>query len=306
MKNGGAIVDSQTFDVTIPQNLEQGPSASTGGFTKLGSGTVTLTGTNNYTGATNVTGGALVINGSSSIGAGAVLLSGGGSLTLHPATHQLNLTGQAGTAIASSYEAAPSASAAFDGDYNTRWASNSGDPQWIYIDMGADYRVTQATINWEVAAASNYTIQVSDSTANAPNGAGWTVVGTVAGNGQGSGPPGIPVTTNLTPIAGRYLAMYGTARASQYGYSIFEFTASTYDLTANYSVASLSSSDPTTNLLLDPGVALATGTDNTSTTFAGSITGAGSLTKVGSGAFNISALPIPTPAERRSLPARSA
>ena len=71
-------------------------------------------------------------------------------------------------------------------------------------------------------------------------------------------------------------------------------------------VGSLSSSDPTTQVLLGSGT-LTVGTDNTSTTFAGAISDSGSgggLIKTGSGASR-SPAPTRTPAARRSAAARS-
>ncbi|MEK7951414.1 beta strand repeat-containing protein [Luteolibacter soli] len=52
---GGAIIDSNSFDITIGQDLLDG----SGGLTKNGAGTLTLTGANNFTGATTVNTGTL-------------------------------------------------------------------------------------------------------------------------------------------------------------------------------------------------------------------------------------------------------
>src|SRR5678815_2319535 len=46
---GGAIIDSQGYNVTMAQNLSE---LVPGSLTKLGNGTLTLTGNNNYSGAT--------------------------------------------------------------------------------------------------------------------------------------------------------------------------------------------------------------------------------------------------------------
>src|SRR6266567_568743 len=54
---GGAILDSQGFDITISSTLVD---ADGGGLTKGGSGTATLTGANTYIGATIVTAGKLI------------------------------------------------------------------------------------------------------------------------------------------------------------------------------------------------------------------------------------------------------
>jgi autotransporter-associated beta strand protein/T5SS/PEP-CTERM-associated repeat protein len=69
---GGVTIDSQGFDITVPQNLTDGG----GGLTKLGSGTLTLPGSAIYSGATLINGGRFVVTSA----------SGGGSYTLADGT----------------------------------------------------------------------------------------------------------------------------------------------------------------------------------------------------------------------------
>ena len=81
---GGAKIDTQTFNVTVPQTLVSGTSAGTadGGLTKLGGGTLILTGANTYTGVTTVDAGTLAANNTSgsATGTGAVNVRSGGTL----------------------------------------------------------------------------------------------------------------------------------------------------------------------------------------------------------------------------------
>lgn len=56
--NGGAVFDTDGKNIGIKINLK--PSGSTGGLTKLGAGTLTISGTNTYSGATLVSNGTLV------------------------------------------------------------------------------------------------------------------------------------------------------------------------------------------------------------------------------------------------------
>ena len=60
---GGAIIDTQAFNVTIAQTLTSGTASGTpdGGLTKLGSGTLTLSGNNIYTGPTTLSAGTLQV-----------------------------------------------------------------------------------------------------------------------------------------------------------------------------------------------------------------------------------------------------
>ena len=101
---------------------------------------------------------------------------------------------------------------AVDGDDATRWASAEGvDPQWIRLDLGDTATINRVVLNWEVAHASAYTLQVSD------NGTSWTTIASVS-NGDGE----IDEHAGLF-AQGRYVRMHGTARATEWGYSLWEF-----------------------------------------------------------------------------------
>jgi hypothetical protein len=116
-------------------------------------------------------------------------------------------------AFASSLEnAAFPASNAVDGNSATRWSSQFSDPQWIYVDLGAVYNITEVQLNWEHAAGKDYQIQVSFDAAN------WTTVATITGNTTF----GLHDYTGLSG-SGQYVRMYGTARTTPYGYSLFDF-----------------------------------------------------------------------------------
>ncbi|HEX2533017.1 MAG TPA: discoidin domain-containing protein, partial [Chitinophagaceae bacterium] len=102
------------------------------------------------------------------------------------------------------------AAAAVDGNGGTRWSSAFSDPQWIYVDLGNRYDIGQVKLTWEGAYGRNYLLQVSDDAAQ------WTSVKTVTGNTSL-----VNDHTGLT-ATGRYVRVYGTERATPYGYSLFE------------------------------------------------------------------------------------
>ena len=121
------------------------------------------------------------------------------------------LLSQGHTATTSSVESAsfPAANAV-DGNTGTRWSSQFSDPQWLAADLGATHTINQVVLNWEAAYASAYQIQTST------DGTNWTTVySTSTGTG---GVQTVPVSGT-----GRYVRMYGTARATQWGYSLWEF-----------------------------------------------------------------------------------
>jgi chitinase len=102
------------------------------------------------------------------------------------------------------------ASAAVDNSYGSRWSSAFADPQWIYVDLGATYNVNRVKLTWEAAYASAYRIEVSNTAANDD----WTVVKSVTNT---------TLTNDHTGLTtkGRYVRIYGTARATAYGYSLY-------------------------------------------------------------------------------------
>ena len=107
------------------------------------------------------------------------------------------------------------ASAAFDGNGTTRWSSAFADPQWVQVDLGATATVCGVTLTWEAAYARAFQIQVSGSA----TGPFTTVYSTTTGTGG---------TQTLTVNgSGRYVRMTGTARATAFGYSLFEFAVRT-------------------------------------------------------------------------------
>jgi hypothetical protein len=104
------------------------------------------------------------------------------------------------------------ASNAVDGNSATRWSSKFSDPQWIYVDLGATFTITEVKLNWEVAAGKNYQIQVSSDAIN------WTTIDTITGNTTA----GVHDYKGLSGT-GRYVRVYGTARATQFSYSLYSF-----------------------------------------------------------------------------------
>ncbi|MDT9682874.1 discoidin domain-containing protein [Streptomyces sp. TRM76323] len=113
------------------------------------------------------------------------------------------------TASSQEHGGTPAADAV-DGNTGTRWSSAHSDPQWIRVDLGATARVSQVVLDWEAAYGKGYRVELST------NGSDWsTAYQTTTGDGG----------TDTIAVAGeaRYLRMYGTARGTQYGYSLWEF-----------------------------------------------------------------------------------
>ena len=100
---------------------------------------------------------------------------------------------------------------AVDGDDDTRWASQFSDPQWIAVDLGKPTQISHVRLSWEVAAASVYSVQVS------PDGKVWTDV-----YHTGDGASGVE-DIRFAPTTTRFVRVYGTERATTFGYSLYNF-----------------------------------------------------------------------------------
>ncbi|MGW5847426.1 discoidin domain-containing protein [Streptomyces sp. NPDC055254] len=121
------------------------------------------------------------------------------------------LLSQGKAVTASSLEGAGTpAGAAVDGDNGTRWSSRFADPQWIQVDLGAPARLSQVVLRWETAYAKAYRIEHS------LDGANWTTAWSTTTSTGG-------VQTHDITGTARHVRVYGTARATGYGYSLWEF-----------------------------------------------------------------------------------
>lgn len=121
-------------------------------------------------------------------------------------------------ATASSAEnASLSAANAVDGDTGTRWSSQFSDPQWIQVDLGSPQAVCRVGLRWEAAYSTAYQLQVS----NSASGPWSTIFSTTTSTGG--------VQTLDATGSGRFVRVNGTARATQWGHSLFELTVNVED-----------------------------------------------------------------------------
>jgi F5/8 type C domain/Beta-1,3-glucanase len=133
------------------------------------------------------------------------------AINTSPAHAAGTLLSQGMPTTASSLENASfTAADATDGNTGTRWSSAFSDPQWLEVDLGSPATISQVTLDWETAYATAFQIQTSNDNAT------WTTIySTTTGTGGNQ--------TLTVSGSGRYVRMYGTARATQYGYSLWEF-----------------------------------------------------------------------------------
>ena len=127
----------------------------------------------------------------------------------------------AGATASASSTAGPTsylASEANDNNMDSRWASESSDPQWICIDFGSRKVFNKVQLVHEGAYIKTYDIQVSD------DGANFITIKHISETIAGP----FPYTQEVDlggKFAARDLRIYGTERGTGYGYSLWELRA---------------------------------------------------------------------------------
>ncbi len=133
-----------------------GVISGTGGITKNGAGTLTITGTNNYSGATNMNAGLVSINNSSALGTGNVNINNGGSLlgtanlTLTNPNIAFNAGGRISAATGTTLTVAPTSTLALGGGPGNFIFGTAGNTGVVTVS-GSPTVITIATNTMEVA-----------------------------------------------------------------------------------------------------------------------------------------------------------
>jgi hypothetical protein len=188
-------------DSATGQHLTYAASGLPAGLS-INSGTGLISGTPTTAGTSNVTVTATDTTGASGSASFTWTVGAAGCGTTNAALNR--------PTTASSVENAGGAAAnATDGNAGTRWSSAFTDPQWLQVDLGSTQTVCRVTLVWESAYATAYQVQTS------PDATTWTTIYSTTTSTGG--------TQNLTVTGtGRYVRVLGTARATQYGYSLWE------------------------------------------------------------------------------------
>ncbi|MEL5959426.1 beta-N-acetylglucosaminidase domain-containing protein [Streptomyces sp. CLV115] len=105
------------------------------------------------------------------------------------------------------------ASAAADGDPETRWSSPVEDNAWWQAELPRTARIGRVVLNWQDAYATRYRLQVSS------DGRSWRTAATVR-DGRGG-----HESVRMDAKDARYLRVQGDARGSEFGYSLWSVEA---------------------------------------------------------------------------------
>ena len=273
------IVGSNNLSTTVSGSIQDG--GSNGSFTKTGAGTLTLTGTLNIQGDLSLcncqTGGLVISGGSATVGSfvevdgGTLAVTNGGTLqTVANFTDALTLT--AAISGAGSLTKAGSGTLILTGisTYTGGTTITGGTLQ--LGDGGAN-----GSIVGNVTNNGTFAINRSDT---------FTFGGAISGSGafQQNG-TGTTIFTAANTYTGGTIINAGTLRLGPGGSlaptgALTVNAGGTFDLNSfNQTIGSLAGAGSVT---LGAGT-LTTGSDNTSTTFSGTISGTGGLTKIGAG-----------------------
>jgi hypothetical protein len=121
-----------------------------------------------------------------------------------------------GATASSEYSADYAAQFAVDGSMASRWAAAYTDDEWIQVELAQPIAAGRVELHWQGAYARDYDLLVS------PDGTGWTVVHEVRDK------PTAAADVHEVDGAGefRFVRMHGRLRATQWGFSIWEFWVS--------------------------------------------------------------------------------
>ncbi|MFC0403373.1 discoidin domain-containing protein [Paraburkholderia rhizosphaerae] len=103
------------------------------------------------------------------------------------------------------------ASNAVDGNLGSRWSSNFADDASMTVDLGQPKLFDRVVLRWEAAFGKAYVLEASNDKQT------WTPIFTQNAGAGGTEDISVPATT------ARYVRMQGVQRATQFGYSLFEF-----------------------------------------------------------------------------------
>ena len=277
---GGAIIDSQGFNIGIPQELDD---AGSGGLTKLGTGTLTLTGANTFGGPNTVSAGTLIVGTASAssgnytvadnAGFGPVVLAAGAQLNIpnltitgttsasldfdlgsfgNPASAPLNVTGTANLSGNITINVADSNPQV--GQFPLlKYGSLNGSPT---LTLGTLPAGISATL---VNNTANNSIDLNITGVNLPR---W--------DGQAGGTWDIGTTTNWVNIGTGLPTVFNNGNAVLFNDSALGTT--NVNITTTVSPSSVTVNDSVLNYAF---------------TGSGKITGATGLAKQGTGTLNI-------------------
>ncbi len=294
----GANNQSTTYSGILSDGTYYNNSYGNSSVTKVGTGTLTLTGPNTYAGGTMISAGTLSIGNGGSI-AGNVTDNAtltfahsdayafGGAIS---GTGQVNQTGPGTLTLsgANSYSGATTINGgvlAISQDSNLGGVPGSPTLNSLTLNGGT----LETTATFPLNAYRDVAIGISGGTINTDPGTTLTYAGPISGSNLTKTGTGTLVLSGASSYAGTNinagtLQLASTGSLST-GSDITLNGSGTFDVFANQTIRDLISSSATSNVIIENGVTLNSNMPNTNpgnlSTYAGSLSGAGSFLKNG-------------------------
>lgn len=327
ISNGGAIINTFDDRANAARNITIGvqlvnTSGQTGSLTKRGEGTLTLTGNNAFTGSTTINGGTLVLSADANSNTSDITINSSSNLTF-ASTNQRSFTRAiSGTAGNITFNVAGNTTDSGGGDGTNFTFANTGNTftGTIVINTGlvapnndSAFGNSANTIRLNAANGSsaglvatqnlilNRSIVLANAGGNgifrAYTGNTLTLDGVVSGAGNFVKTDGGTVRlTNANTFTGTTRVGGGTmilANAQGLQNSTL-LSAVTFDSSVSSNAFTLGGLSGSVNMALQnnattpAAIALSVGNNNSDTTHSGNLSGAGSLTKIGTGILTLS------------------
>ena len=184
VKNGGAFIDTNGYEITIPQAFLTSTNSPGGGLTKQGVGRLTLPTANTYTGGTTIAGGTLKVGVATALGTGSLTFING-----------VLEDGTSGSPLPAGMAQVWAGTAAFAGTTAVNTGTGSVT---LTSDSTVDVRVSTLTVAGNVSGPGGLTKIGSGSLmlsgVNTYSGATVVNTGTLVLNGAGALPSGSALT----------------------------------------------------------------------------------------------------------------
>jgi fibronectin-binding autotransporter adhesin len=153
VKSGGAVIDTNGFNVTIAQQLKADTVSLGGGLTKNGTGVLTLTGANTFTGGASITQGSVVLGNNAALGTGTANISGGATVS-----NSATLSGLTNTFTGSGAFTAGSGQVTISGNWSGFSGTVTSVPTADLVFNGAFSSGVSVTTSENAAYVNNYNL----------------------------------------------------------------------------------------------------------------------------------------------------
>jgi autotransporter-associated beta strand protein len=153
VKSGGAVIDTNGFNVTIAQQLKADTVSLGGGLTKNGNGALTLTVANTFTGGASITQGSAILGNNAALGTGTANISNGATVS-----NSATLSGLANTFTGSGAFTTGSGQVTITGNWTGFSGTVASTPTGDFVFNGGFSSGVSVTTSENAAYVNNYNL----------------------------------------------------------------------------------------------------------------------------------------------------